>query len=50
MLGYVQIVTLYFFLKINILYEGKERPSKKKHVFAKLRTVLACVESDSAQC
>ena len=47
MLGYVQTVTLD---KKNILYQGKERPAKTKWMPAKLRAVLACVGSDSAQC
>ena len=43
MLGYVQIVTLYFLI-FNILYEGKERPALTKFMPAKLCAVLACAE------
>ena len=39
-LGNFQIVTLCL-KKINILYQGNERPAKKKMVLAKLRAVLA---------
>ena len=35
----------YIFLKLNILYEGKERPAMTKLMPAKLRAVLACAES-----
>ena len=44
MLAYVEIVTLYL-KKINILYEGKERPAETKLMTAKLSTVLAYTQS-----
>ena len=44
MLAHFEIV--YMYLKKNrILFQGKERPAKKKMVQAKLRAVLACAES-----
>ena len=50
MLAYVEIITLYVFKKLNILYESKERPAQTKLMMAKLRALLACAESDYAQC
>ena len=50
MLAYVEIITLYVFKKLDILYESKERPAQTKLMTAKLRALLACAESDYAQC
>ena len=54
MLGFVEIVPIYFLFKFNILYQGKERPAKTKLMPAKLifqfRAVLTSAESDSVQC
>ena len=36
--------------KNNIIYQDKKRPEKTKLMPAKLRAVLVCAESDSAQC
>ena len=40
MLGYIEIVLIYFFL-LDFLYQGKERPAKKILVPEKLCAVLA---------
>ena len=50
MLVHVEIVHKYVFLKFNILLQSTERPSRTKFLSAKLRAVLVCMESDSAQC
>ena len=49
MLGYVEIVYIYFF-KFNFLFQGKERPAQTKCVLTKLRALLVSAEYDSAQC
>ena len=59
MLGYIEVVLIYF-LKINFLYQGKERPTKKNWCRQTPRSVLACAEAtlrsvslrggDSEQC
>ena len=41
MLGYIEIVSIYFKKQFNFLYQGKERPAKTKLVPAKLHAVLA---------
>ena len=45
MLAYVEIITLYVFKKLNILYESKERPAQTKLMTAKLRAMFACAGS-----
>ena len=49
MLTHPEIVHMYL-KKIRILFQGKEMPAKTKLMPGKLRAVLVCAESDSAQC
>ena len=50
MLVFVAIVHIYFYFLFLYSLQGKERPAQTNLMPAKLRAVLACAESDSAQC
>ena len=41
MLAYVEIITLYVFKKLNILYESKERPAQTKLMTEKTPCIVS---------